>query len=83
MMVLWLGEVKGGDRVFGNARKRFFFEKKKQKTFDSCGIDHGQRQMLQGIKIFLLLFVYKKKGLLGFLCFQTAAKAGTLRPFVP
>jgi hypothetical protein len=27
-------------------RKRFFFEKKKQKTFDSCGIDDESCEML-------------------------------------
>jgi hypothetical protein len=42
-----------------------------KKTFDSCGICHGQRQMLQAIKVFLLLFVHKKKSLLRFLHFQT------------
>jgi hypothetical protein len=40
--------------------------KKKQKTSDSCGIGGGQRQMLQLIKVFLLLFVHKKKDLLRF-----------------
>jgi hypothetical protein len=29
-----------------NGRKRFFFEKKKQKTSDSCGLGNVPRQML-------------------------------------
>jgi hypothetical protein len=32
-------------------RKRFFFEKKKQKTFDSCGIEDKYCEMLQEIKV--------------------------------
>jgi hypothetical protein len=42
------------------------FLKKKQKISDSRGICHGQRQTLQGIKVFLLLFVHKKKCFLSF-----------------
>jgi hypothetical protein len=35
------------DGAFKSEGKHFFFEKKKQKTFDSCGIGDGQRQVLQ------------------------------------
>jgi hypothetical protein len=41
----------------GDVNKRFFFEKKKQKTFDSCAIGDGQRKMLQFIKVFFRLFL--------------------------
>jgi hypothetical protein len=47
-------------------KKRFFFEKKKQKTFANCGLCAGQRQMLQLTEVFLLLFLQKKKCLLCF-----------------
>jgi len=50
----------------------FFFEKKKQKTFDTCGLGDDRRQMLRVIKVFLLLFVHKKKCLLCFSNFQKA-----------
>jgi hypothetical protein len=52
--------------MFEVGRKRFFFEKKKQKTFDYGG--HWRRccQSPQRIGVFLLLFLQKKKRLLSF-----------------
>jgi hypothetical protein len=51
--------------MFGILRKGFFFEKKKQKTSDYCGICLRRCHSPQD-KVFLLLFVHKKKGLLSF-----------------
>jgi hypothetical protein len=46
--------------------KRFFFEKKKQKTSICLGRWHLTRHNTQRIKIFLLLFVYKNERFLLF-----------------
>jgi hypothetical protein len=43
-----------------------FLKKRSKKRLIPRGIHHDQRQMLQGIKVFLLLFVHKKKRLLAF-----------------
>ncbi len=48
----------------GMSGKRFFFEKKKQKTFDRLTPPSGERSA-QRMKVFLLLFLQKKK------CFLT------------
>jgi hypothetical protein len=45
-------------------RKRFFFEKKKQKTFAYGGAWQLQGQSPQLAEVFLLLFFQKKKVLL-------------------
>jgi hypothetical protein len=47
--------------VWKQASKRFFFEKKKQKTFASCGLWLGRCHFPQEIRVFLLLFLQKKK----------------------
>jgi hypothetical protein len=44
--------------------KKFFFEKKNQKTFVSWGRWLGWRHGPQQIRVFLLLFLQKKKRLL-------------------
>jgi hypothetical protein len=52
--------------MFEVGRKRFFFEKKKQKTFDYGGRWRPRCQSPQQIGVFLLLFLQKKKRLLSF-----------------
>jgi hypothetical protein len=47
-------------------RKDFFFEKKKQKTFAYWGLVRGRGHNPQQIRVFLLLFLQKKKRLLSF-----------------
>jgi len=42
-------------------RKRFFFEKKNQKTFINLRQSLFPRHSHKGIKVFLLFFVHKKK----------------------
>jgi hypothetical protein len=44
-------------------RKRFFFEKKKQKTFIYSGCLPGRRRNPQQTRVFLLLFLQKKEAL--------------------
>jgi hypothetical protein len=44
--------------------KRFFFEKKKQKTFANCGRGHKRGHSPRLAEVFLLLFFQKKKRLL-------------------
>jgi hypothetical protein len=48
----------------GKASKRFFFEKKNQKTFDLLGAVATTMPTPTGPKVFLLLFLQKKKRLL-------------------
>jgi len=57
-MVLALAKV-----VWMKERKRFFFEKKKQKTFGLAGVGTNAPQPA-GPEVFLLLFFQKKKRLL-------------------
>jgi len=40
--------------------KRFFFEKKKQKTFESFGLSRSNRHRPRFKKVFLVLFFQKK-----------------------
>jgi hypothetical protein len=47
--------------VWMKERKRFFFEKKKQKTFDPWGMWQQLDQGPQLAEVFLLLFFQKKK----------------------
>jgi putative SOS response-associated peptidase YedK len=54
--------------------KRFFFEKKKQKTFAHCGLWQQRRHGPQQIRVFLLLFLQKKKFLLPTLAFKECAR---------
>ncbi len=54
--------MRGGAAGGTEARKRFFFEKKKQKTFVSLAPNVGRIRILRN-KVFLLLFLQKKKTL--------------------
>jgi hypothetical protein len=47
-----------------NVGKRFFFKKKKHKTFGPCGMWQQLGQGRQLAEVFLLLFFQKKKRLL-------------------
>jgi hypothetical protein len=60
-------------------RKRFFFEKKKQKTFGPAGV--GTRaQQPAGAKVFLLLFFQKKKILYSVALARPARRGCRLSP---
>jgi hypothetical protein len=55
--------VAGGWQISqeGKEGKRFFFEKKKQKTFASCGRWHARCQSPQERSFFCFFFVHKKE----------------------
>jgi hypothetical protein len=54
--------------------KTFFFEKKKQKTSAYGGLWQLRCQRPQQIRVFLLLFLQKKKSLLSSLAFKELAR---------
>jgi hypothetical protein len=73
----WAGET------LEEARKHFFFEKKKQKTFYQCGRwdGHGQRAEVWGAKVFCFprrgAFFSKKKCLLTYFSSRVVRRAAT------